>query len=250
MAAVACDKDRTSIRLNAKDGLIQADPDNFDAEIHSLNGLQQTHWLATCLTQATSVRPTETHNEPTIPKLKSQELSTVKMKDIPMHFFVGTKNLPKPPNFYKSEVKPLKLFCEQIIQSRLGLEDFFMFLKETLTTSKVPDFHGFNTRATRESGQSTEPKIKLIYKPLIDQTPSDPSTMMTAMIEAEKLTNEAGQAYTAFTADQQLYHVILDIIWINPQRFSNFLPRIGGMHWLMSFVGSVGVLMENRGLKR
>ena len=70
------------------------------------------------------------------------------MKDIPMHFFVGTKNPPMPPNFYKSEVKPLKLLCEQIMQSRLS----FMFLKETLTNSKVPDFHGFNTRATLESG--------------------------------------------------------------------------------------------------
>ena len=64
-----------------------------------------------------------------------------------------------------------------------------------------------------------------------------------------KLTNEAGQAYTVFTADQQLYCVILDIIWTNPLRFSNFIPRIGGMHWLMSSVGSVGVLMENTGLQ-
>ena len=95
-----------------------------------------------------------------------------------------------------------------------------MFLKETLTNIKVPDFHGFNTRATTESGQSTKPKTKLIYTPLIDQTPSDPSNIMTAMIEVEKLTNEACQAYTVSTADQQLYRVILDVTWINPQRFS------------------------------
>ena len=91
-----------------------------------------------------------------------------------------------------------------------------MFLKKTFTNSKVPDFHGFNTSATTESGQSTKPKTKLIYTPLIGQTPSDPSTMMTAMIEEEKLTNEAGQAYTVFTVDQQLYRVILEIIWTNP----------------------------------
>ena len=112
-----------------------------------------------------------------------------------------------------------------------------MFLKETLTNSKVPDFHAFNTRATRESGQRTKPKTKFIYTPLIDQTLSDSSTMMTAMIEAEKLTNEAGQAYTVFTADQQLYRVILDIISTNLQRFSNVIPGISGMHWLMNFVG-------------
>ena len=43
-----------------------------------------------------------------------------------MHFFVGTKNPPMPPNFYKSEVKPLKVSSEQIIQSRLSLEKDFM----------------------------------------------------------------------------------------------------------------------------
>ena len=91
---------------------MQAVADNFDAEIHSLTDLQQTHGLATCLAQAKSVRPTETHNEPAIPKFKRQDISTVKMKDIPMHFFVGTKNPPMPPNFYKSEVKPLKLLYE------------------------------------------------------------------------------------------------------------------------------------------
>ena len=161
LAAVACDNDRTGIRLKAKDGLTHTVADNFDVETHSLNCLQQTHGLATCLAQVTSVRPRETHNEYTIPKLKRQKLSTVKMKDISMHFIVGTKNPPMLHNFYKSKVKPLKLLCEQIIQSQLSLEKDFLFLKETLTNSKVPHFHGFNNRATRESGQSTKPKIDL-----------------------------------------------------------------------------------------
>ena len=40
----------------------------------------------------------------------------------------------------------------------------------------------------------------------------------------------------------------IDIIWDDPVRWNNFYPRIGGMHWLMSFVGSVGKLMKNSGL--
>ena len=135
-----------------------------------------------------------------------------------MHFFVGTVNPPVAPNFCKSEVKPLKLLCGQITQSQLSSEKNFMFLKETLTNSKVPGFHGFDTRANGESGQSTKPKMKLIYIPLIDQTPSDLSTIMTAMIETEKLRNEPGQAYTVLTVNQQLYRVVLNIIWTNPQR--------------------------------
>ena len=30
----------------------------------------------------------------------------------------------------------------------------------------------------------------------------------------------------------------------------NFVPQLGGMHWLMSFVGSVGKLMEGSGLDK
>lgn len=37
------EKKRTSIGLNAKDGLKEAVADSFDAEIHYLNGLQQIH---------------------------------------------------------------------------------------------------------------------------------------------------------------------------------------------------------------
>ena len=29
---------------------------------------------------------------------------------------------------------------------------------------------------------------------------------------------------------------------------NHMIPRLGGMHWLMSFIGCVGVLMENSGL--
>ena len=40
----------------------------------------------------------------------------------------------------------------------------------------------------------------------------------------------------------------MDIILNDPSRWTYFYPRIGGMHWLMSFVGSVGKLMKNSGL--
>lgn len=75
--------------------------------------------------------------------------------------------------------------------------------------------------------------------------------MMIVMIKAEIPTNKSGQAYTVFTADKQLHCVVLNIIWIDPQRFSNFIPRTAGMHWLMmSFVGSVGIVMKNSGFQK
>ena len=73
--------------------------------------------------------------------------------------------------------------------------------------------------------------------------------MMTAMYEAQRLTVKCGQTFTIFTASQQLYSVMVNVLWVHPELFPNFFPRLGGMHMLMSFVGCIGVLMANTGLE-
>ena len=55
------------------------------------------------------------------------------------------------------------------------------------------------------------------YSPLIDMVPSDPSTIMTAMIEARRITKNTGQSMTLFTADQQLYRVAVNVVWVYPE---------------------------------
>ena len=112
-----------------------------------------------------------------------------------------------------------------------------------------PEYAGFNTKHVRESGVSFKPKNKTMYTPLIDMKPSDPSTVMTAMIEARKLMNLAGQSNTIITADQQIYRVMIDISWAYEGDFKDFIFRLGGMHLLISFVGAVGNLMGNSGLE-
>ena len=54
---------------------------------------------------------------------------------------------------------------------------------------------------------------------------------------------------TVFTNDQQLYRVAVNMTWWYPERFRNFIPRLGGMHTLMNFVGAVGILMADSGLE-
>ena len=51
-----------------------------------------------------------------------------------------------------------------------------------------------------------------------------------------------------FTANKQLYRVALDILQTYETQFTNFVSRIGGMHWVLTFVGCIGVLMKNNGL--
>ena len=52
-----------------------------------------------------------------------------------------------------------------------------------------------------------------------------------------------------FTCDLQLYKLLVDIKWVYPEIFPNFIPRLGRMHLLMSFIGCIGTLMANSGLE-
>ena len=63
-----------------------------------------------------------------------------------------------------------------------------------------------------------EPSTTVLYTSLINRKPADPTTML----EAQRFTSEAGQIITIFTAGQQLYKVMIDIVWVYPELFINF----------------------------
>ena len=107
----------------------------------------------------------------------------------------------------------------------------FKFIKASLTQNNVPDYNGYCTAEARISGKPLLPETKILYQPYIDESPTDPSTILTAMEDAEQIAKDAGQKYTVFTADQQLYAIVLNIVSCNPKRWEYFIPRLGGMHW-------------------
>ena len=47
----------------------------------------------------------------------------------------------------------------------------------------------------------------------MNESPTEHSTIVTAVVETMTLTDEMGQPYTAFTRDQQLYSILVDIKW-------------------------------------
>ena len=61
-------------------------------------------------------------------------------------------------------------------------------------------------------------RVTVQYLPLIDHAPTDPLTVLIAMIEAEKQTEIRGQKYTILTVDQQIFAIVLNIIWTDPNR--------------------------------
>ena len=143
---------------------------------------------------------------------------------------------------------PPKVLVHQYLLVQRSKEVDFEFFKDVISNSQTPEFNGYNTKKAREAGYSLINPTVAMYTPLIDLKPSDPTTMLTAMVEAERLTHETGQKYTILTCDQQLYKVMCDMKWAYLGKFEHFIPRLGGMHLFMSFIGCIGVLMQNTGL--
>ena len=81
--------DNNDKEVRTRDGLIQIVADNFDARIHSQNGLKETHNMATIIPQpAHKYEPSKTP----IPRLKQENLKSVKLKETGMKYFKGQKN--------------------------------------------------------------------------------------------------------------------------------------------------------------
>ena len=54
--------------------------------------------------------------------------------------------------------------------------------------------------------------VARLYRPLIENTPSDQSTVLTAMTDTEQIFKATEQDNTNLTSDQQLYRVKLEVM--------------------------------------
>ena len=183
-----------------------------------------------------------------IPRLKRDELKNVELKYVETVRYNG----PKRPDMSAIEalqkVQSLKMLAMADATAKIASEFDFQFLKEVTITPLTPEYSGFNTKLSRESGRAQQEPTTCMYTPLIDAKPTDPSTILTALMEAVTLTEETGQKYTIITFDQQLYKILIDIKWAYPEKVKNVIVRLGGMHFLMSYV-CIGKLNVNTGLQ-
>ena len=110
-----------------------------------------------------------------------------------------------PQEKAKKSVLSLRILTMQVLAERAARAKDFAFFAEVVGENTGPEWNGFNSRIAREEGLTVNPPSRVTYTPLIDMKPSDPDMMLTAMIEAERLTQQVGQDIVVFTCDQQLY---------------------------------------------
>ena len=85
-------------------------------------------------------------------------------------------------------------------------------------SSSTPQYCGIMTKCAQESHMDIFSINSIVYSPLLDMKP----TIVTAIYEAKRLTQSIGQAFTMFTADQQLFCLTVEVLWVCPERFRNF----------------------------
>ena len=135
-----------------------------------------------------------------------------------------------------------KVCCER------AKEIDFQFLKSIVSSKEFPEYNGFCSLTNRNQGYLPRPKTSIAYLTLLDMMPASPTTMKTSIISAKKLSKEHGQAVCVFTCDQQLYRITLNVLFDAPDLAKDLFARLGGIHLLMSYVGSIGSLMSGAGL--
>ena len=99
-------------------------------------------------------------------------------------------------------ILPLKVMVHTVIANQRAMHNDFEFFKDFVSSENIPEFNGYNTKLCRLAGISVLPMNKAVYMPLIVMLPADPSTMITAIVEKNRLTSAAGQEFTIFTCDQ------------------------------------------------
>ena len=87
--------------------------------------------------------------------------------------------------------------------------------------------------------------------PLIDMPP-----LLILLQLKQQYIKQGKFQYVKYVMDRNLwylhvtnsYRVLLQVLWDDPVLYKCVFPRLGGMHFLMSFIGCIGTLMANSGL--
>ena len=232
-------------------GLVQIIIDNFDTQISSQNCRIQCHCMAMLATQYQAHVSDENDMEQgtTFPRLSKEQMKQPIACETPITQYRGPKKPDMPAGAtYKGNMIEEHTTLQEVSLARARDIDF-QFLKDVLSKADTPEYNGYNTCVTRETGMNPSPKSVYSYLPLLHMTPADPTTVLTCITRGFEVTRDANQDVLVITADAAIYKVIVDISFHQPDLLGSMVAVLGGMHLLMDFVACIGTLSTDCGLK-
>ena len=171
--------------------------------------------------------------------LKSKEITS--KKQFQMTWYEGSNIL----GLSKLAFKPLiQLYFPTTFSSSLGIDILWYSSLLFGTDDKRPNWNGF----MQEHSSGEHPSdSKILMLPIINLNPSDDNCIYSTLLFIQNQAKILNIETPAVTFDQALWIKAIETV---TAKNVNIVVRLGGFHMLMSFVGSIGYLMDGSGLYR
>jgi hypothetical protein len=218
--------------------------DNADFKTNTLDGLNTFHAMGGihCVTPKSAIAPDQV-----IPRLTRVPSADVigKYGSIPIHTFQRNKESSGLKDVKILDLESIHPVSSNVVPSSYDLLWLYGKWKEF---PSIPGWYGFMEQIT--DGKPFQVS-QVLCLPFINAPPGDYDTILTALLSASENCRSLNQQTCFVTFDQPLYLKARDIVSNSDQEspLNNVVVRLGGFHLLMSFMGSMGYIMDGSGLK-
>lgn len=119
---------------------------------------------------------------------------------------------------------------------------------ETDSLNFVPrnwsDFH-----ETIASLSDTASRTEIGYGPFVPSSPTSVEVVEQSIDYCSKVAQHFNQMHVVITVDEAIYEIVYGLKTKFPQKYKNVIPRMGGFHICLNFLGAIGRIMSNSGLE-
>ena len=215
--------------------------DNIDHNVRTLDGKNSFHGMGIIATSipGREFLNSQMHSIPRQP-LSNDVSSVVQNKGIQIHEYIE----PNQRGLSNTSFQPL-LTLQWPYTLPNTIQTDLLWHSGWFASDKSdprPSWNGFMQHVTRGNHP---PKSKVYMLPVIDLKPTDENCMFSTLKYIENQARELNIPDACVTFDQPLWLLASEII---DAKNLNIINRLGGFHLLMSFLGSIGNLMDSSGL--
>lgn len=220
--------------------------DNTDHNVYTVDGYNSFHSLGGIVVYTPA---SDVSYEGRINRVKKMNTTTsvtvAGRSDIPTvpYHFSDTNGLEALEYLDMSDMKNFNLSASPPISSTYSL---YLWAK-AFGTPKLPSWSGFMEVLNDIEMPQTS---NVVCLPFINQPPSHPTTIYTALHYAQSQSESMAQNIVFVTYDQPLYFKARAIVAESQKHgyLKHVVVRLGGFHCLMSYLGAVGYIMSGAGL--
>ena len=151
------------------------------------------------------------------------------------------------PGYSKAQVENLHDH-QAFTETNLNGVDFLWLYGKSRDIAPLPGWNGYLEQLTKNNNNFSTSQV--MFLPFIDNPASNVDTIYTTLNCALSIAKSHGQKTCVITFDQPLYSKAREMVAASDpnSELSNVVVKLGGFHMLMSFLGSIGYIMDGSGL--